>query len=284
MHHKRFSHAVSDYALGDVQGCYDALLRLLDHVRFNEHTDRLWFTGDLVNRGPESLAVLRFIQHLPLTPRITLGNHDLHLLSQLFSDNAWRNQDDTLDEILSAPDAHELGHWLRKQSIMYHDPVLNVVMSHAGIAPIWDLSQALGCAHELEKALSGPHYRDFLTQMYGNEPNHWAPDLTGVARLRVICNYFTRMRFCNAYGDLMLTYKGGIHDAPAGLYPWYAVPNRQEIDAEIVFGHWAALNGECPHPRIHALDTGCLWRGRLTALRLQDRQLFSVSGWLGRPP
>ena len=271
---------MSDYALGDIQGCYDALLRLLDHVQFNEHTDRLWFTGDLVNRGPESLAVLRFIKHLPLTPRITLGNHDLHLLSRLFSDNPWQNPDDTLDEILTAHDAHELGHWLRKQSILYHDSALNIVMSHAGIAPTWALSEALACAKELEQALAGHQYPALLTHMYGNEPNHWTPELTGMARLRVICNYFTRMRFCNARGDLLLTYKGGIHQAPEGLYPWYTVPGRHEIEADIVFGHWAALNGECPHPRIHALDTGCLWGGRLTALRLQDKQRFSVPGLL----
>ena len=269
---------MSDYALGDIQGCYDALQRLLEQVHFNEHTDRLWFTGDLVNRGPESLAVLRFIKQLPLTPRITLGNHDLHLLGRLFSDNPWQNHDDTLDDILTAADAEELGHWLRNQSIVYHDPALNVVMSHAGIAPAWDLVQALACARELEHVLASNHYRDFLNHMYGNEPNHWTPELTGMARLRVICNYFTRMRFCNTNGDLILTYKGGIERAPAGLYPWYAVPNRHEIDAEIVFGHWAALNGECPHPRIHALDTGCLWGGQLTALRLQDRQRFSVPG------
>ncbi len=269
---------MSDYALGDIQGCYDALQRLLEQVHFNEHTDRLWFTGDLVNRGPESLAVLRFIKQLPLTPRITLGNHDLHLLGRLFSDNPWQNHDDTLDDILTAADAEELGHWLRNQSIVYHDPALNVVMSHAGIAPAWDLVQALACARELEHVLASNHYRDFLNHMYGNEPNHWTPELTGMARLRVICNYFTRMRFCNTNGDLILTYKGGIERAPAGLYPWYAVPNRHEIDAEIVFGHWAALNGECPHRRIHALDTGCLWGGQLTALRLQDRQRFSVPG------
>lgn len=269
---------MSDYALGDIQGCYDALQRLLCRVDFNEHNDRLWFTGDLVNRGPESLAVLRFIKYLPLTPRITLGNHDLHLLGRLFSDNPWENQDDTLDDILNAPDAEELGHWLRNQSMIYHDPALNVVMCHAGIAPTWDLGQALACGRELERALAGDHYRDFLNHMYGNEPNHWTPELTGIARLRVICNYLTRMRFCNANGDLILTYKGGIQHAPTGLYPWYAVPSRHEIKTDIVFGHWAALNGQCPHPRIHALDTGAVWRGQLTALRLQDKQRFSVQG------
>ncbi len=269
---------MSDYAIGDIQGCFTMLQRLLCHVDFNEHTDRLWFVGDLVNRGPESLAVLRFIKNLPLTPRITLGNHDLHLLSQLFSDNSWKNNDDTLDEILAAPDAEELGQWLRKQAILYHDTELNIVMCHAGINPMWDLTQAKACALQLEQALAGPNYCDYLTHMYGNEPDHWSPDLKDDAMLRVICNYFTRMRFCDAQGHLLLTYKGTVDQAPNGLYPWYAVPNRQEIPADIIFGHWAALQGKCPHPRIHAIDTGCLWGGELTALRLQDKQRFSVRG------
>ncbi len=269
---------MSDYAIGDIQGCFSSLQRLLDLVAFNEHTDRLWFVGDLVNRGPDSLAVLRFIKALPLEPRITLGNHDLHLLSQLFSDSTWTNHDDTIDQVINAPDAHELGHWLRKQPILYHDTELNIVMCHAGICPTWDLTQAKACAHELEQALAGPNYSDYLTHMYGNEPDHWSDDLTGHARLRIICNYFTRMRFCNAQGNLLLNYKGTIELASDGLYPWYAVPHRKEIPADIVFGHWAALKGKCPHPSIHALDTGCLWGGTLTALRLQDKKRFSVSG------
>ena len=267
---------MTDYAIGDIQGCFTALQRLLCHVDFNEREDRLWFVGDLVNRGPESLAVLRFIKQLPIPPRITLGNHDLHLLSQLFTAHPWQNPDDTLHEILAAPDAEELGHWLRKQAMLYHDPELNIVMCHAGINPMWDLPQATACARELEHALAGPDYRNFLTHMYGNEPDHWSPDLTGETRLRVMCNFFTRMRFCDAQGHLILNYKGTIENAPSGLYPWYAVPNRHNIPADIIFGHWAALKGKCPHPRIHALDTGCLWGGELTALRLQDKQRFSV--------
>ena len=267
---------MSDYAIGDIQGCFSALQQLLDHIHFNEHSDRLWFVGDLVNRGPESLAVLRFIKQLPLTPRITLGNHDLHLLNLLFGDNPWKNHDDTLEDIINAPDADELGHWLRQQTLLYHDTTLNIVMCHAGIHPMWDLSHAKAYAHEVEQALVGPHYRTYLTHMYGNDPNHWSDELTGEARLRILCNAFTRMRFCNYQGDLMLSYKGTIEQAPSGLYPWYAVPHRQDISAEIVFGHWAALKGNCPHPRIHAIDTGCLWGGALTALRLQDKQRFSI--------
>lgn len=269
---------MADYVIGDIQGCYDPLRRLLDAIDFNEHTDRLWFVGDLVNRGSQSLAVLRFIKNLPKTPRITLGNHDLHLLAKLFGGHALDNRDDTLYDILNAPDKDELGHWLRKQSILYHDPVLNVVMCHAGIAPVWNLNQAKAFALELEKILAGTNFSDYLMHMYGNQPDHWSDDLTGMDRLRIICNYFTRMRFCNAQGDLVLTYKGTIEKAPADLYPWYSVPHRQDIDADIVFGHWAALQGQCPHPRLYAIDTGCFWGGQLTALRLQDKQRFMVSG------
>lgn len=267
-----------DYVIGDVQGCYEPLQRLLDVLHFNERTDRLWFVGDLVNRGPESLAVLRFIKNLPLTPRITLGNHDLHLLAKLFGNHQRQNPDDTLQEVVQAPDGEELGHWLRKQSILFHDETLNVVMCHAGIAPFLSLDKAKALAKELETTLAGDNYVNFLTHMYGNEPNHWSTDLKDIERLRVICNYFTRMRFCDAHGHLILTYKGTIAQAPTGLYPWYEVPHRQEIAADIVFGHWAALEGSCPHPRIYALDTGCYWGGKLTALRLQDKQRFAVPG------
>ncbi len=267
---------MADYVIGDVQGCFKSLLSLLDAINFDKFNDRLWFVGDLVNRGPQSLDTLRFIKNLPLTPRITLGNHDLHLLSKIFSPNKLDNHDDTLTEVLNAPDCEELGHWLRMQPILYHDSLLNFVICHAGIAPTWDLAQAKTLALELEAELRHENFRDFLTHMYGNEPNHWSDDLTGMPRLRVICNYFTRMRFCDERGNLVLNFKGTIEQAPSNLYPWYMLANRKEIDADIVFGHWAALKGICPHPRIHAVDTGCFWGGQLTALRLQDLQRFVV--------
>ncbi|HHF7344645.1 TPA: symmetrical bis(5'-nucleosyl)-tetraphosphatase [Legionella feeleii] len=267
-----------DYVIGDVQGCYEPLQRLLAHVDFDEKVDRLWFVGDLVNRGPESLAVLRFIKNLPLSARITLGNHDLHLLGKLFGGHPWSNHDDTLHDILVASDGEELGHWLRQQSILYHEPELNIVMCHAGIAPVWDLALAKTCALELEQVLSGTDYRSYLAEMYGNEPGYWSSDLAGIERLRVITNYFTRMRFCDNQGRLVLNYKGTIAQAPAGLIPWFDVPGRKKINADLVFGHWAALGGLCSEPSIYAIDTGCLWGGQLTALRLQDRQRFSVPG------
>ena len=271
-------HNVSDYAIGDVQGCYDALQRLLDAIDFNEHQDRLWFVGDLVNRGPQSLQVLRFIQKLPRQARITLGNHDLHLLGLIFTDRAPNAKEDTLEAILLADDREELGHWLRYQSVLWHDPDLNVVMCHAGIAPIWDLEQARVFAGELESALRSDNFRDFLNHMYGNEPNKWSSDVSGIAKLRLICNYFTRMRFCYVDGSLAMQYKGTIATAPRELYPWFSVPHRIDIKADIVFGHWAALEGICTQPHIYAIDTGCVWGRTMTALRLQDKQRITVQG------
>lgn len=269
---------MADYAIGDVQGCYVALQRLLAHIDFNERVDRLWFVGDLVNRGPDSLAVLRFIYNLPIQPIITLGNHDLHLLGSLFADKPWKGHDDTLTEVLAAPDALELGHWLRRQSLLWYSTELDIVMCHAGICPLWDLPQALQSAKELEAVLSGEDYQHFLSHMYGNEPNIWSDNVTGMDRLRLITNYLTRMRFCDEYGALALDYKGSLDAVPKHLYPWYKVPYRKHIEVDIVFGHWAALNGQCPNPKIHAIDTGCFWGGQLTALRLQDRKRFSVQG------
>lgn len=267
---------VPDYAIGDVQGCYDALQRLLVHIAFDDRRDRLWFVGDLVNRGPQSLETLRFIKGLPIKPRISLGNHDLHFLARLFAQTNYYSSADTLDELLSAPDCDELGHWLRQQPLLHFDETLNVAMSHAGLAPCWSLEQAKSCARELETVLSSDAYADFLTNMYGNEADHWQDGLVGLTRLQTICNYFTRMRFCDVDGRLDLSYKGELEGAPAGLYPWYRTPHRRKIQQDIVFGHWASLAGELLPKGLYGIDTGCIWGGALTALRLQDRRCFSV--------
>lgn len=268
---------VADYAIGDVQGCYKALQRLLEQLHFDDKRDRLWFVGDLVNRGPQSLEVLRFIKNLANPAKITLGNHDLHLLSKLFGRCSWANKDDTLDAFLAAHDREDLGHWLRKQSLLIYDKSLNLAMCHAGIAPMWTLSQALNYANELESILAGEAYADYLSDMYSNEPACWQENLTGISRLRLITNYFTRMRFCDRRGCLVLNYKGALAEAPQELIPWYEVPKRKPIPADIIFGHWAALQGKCPIPNIYAIDTGCVWGGKLTALRLQDKKRFSVT-------
>ncbi len=268
---------MADYAFGDIQGCYDALQRLLTQLDFDESRDRLWFVGDLVNRGAQSLAVLRFIKQLPLTPRVTLGNHDLYLLDQLINPKPRRNQDDTLEDILNAPDRDELADWLRHQSIVYHDHEQQLVMVHAGMPPCWTLQEALGHAQAFEQMLAGEQHAEYLALMYGNTPNQWSDGLPAVERFRLYCNYFTRMRFCNAQGGLLLEADWPVNRSPPGCYPWYAVPERKEIRESIVFGHWAALAGQCPLPNVYALDTGCVWGGSLTALRLADKQRFSVT-------
>lgn len=267
---------MADYVIGDIQGCYDTLMSLLDAIHYEPKKDRLWCVGDLVNRGKNSLAVLRFFQQLPIQPMITLGNHDLYLLFRLFVAGEKRNHDDTIEEVLQAPDALELGHWLRTQPLIHYDPNLNVVMCHAGIAPKWSLLMAINYANEVARALTSPGYIDLLTHMFGNQPTHWSENLSGTARLRCIINYFTRMRFCDINGDLNLSYKGTLESAPADLIPWYDHPLRQPIAETILFGHWAALETILPVPNIYALDTGCVWGNTLTALRLQDKKLFSV--------
>ena len=266
-----------DYAIGDIQGCYDGLMSLLDKIDFDDKLDRLWFVGDLVNRGPSSLAVLEFIKNLKIKPRITLGNHDLYLVSLIYLQEEASKKKDTLHCVLNSPNMQEIGAWLRNQSILYHDKNLNIVMSHAGIPPIWDLTSAKKHAKELEDALSGVNYKIFLENMLGNKPHKWRDDLTGTDRLRIICNYFTRMRFCKASGSLNLKYKGNIKKAPKDIVPWFAVAGRKPIKPEIVFGHWASLGGVNPAPNIHAIDTGFVWGGAMTALRLQDKQRFKVS-------
>ncbi|MCX7115458.1 MAG: symmetrical bis(5'-nucleosyl)-tetraphosphatase [Gammaproteobacteria bacterium] len=268
---------MADYAIGDVQGCYDALMRLLDQFQFDSAADRLWFVGDLVNRGPQSLEVLRFVSQLSLPPIVTLGNHDLYLLARLFlPDVNWGAVDDTLQAVLDAPDAMVLGHWLRRQPIMYRHPPLGVVMVHAGIAPMWSVEEAQSYALEVEHALRGETMPLLLSQLYGDEPFLWSDSLRGMARLRCITNYFTRMRFCDADGGMCLTYKGTIDTAPSGVIPWFAHPQRKMDDEVVVFGHWAALGLLHPAPNVYALDTGCVWGQTLTAMRLQDKVFFSV--------
>lgn len=272
---KKAQHTGHDYAISDVQGCFVGLMRLLDKIQFNEKSDRLWFVGDLVNRGPHSLEVLRFVKNLPLKPYITLGNHDLYLISLIFTKNKTIKKKDTLQNILKAHDAEDIGHWLRGQSIIHYDNKLNVVMTHAGIPPIWGLEEAILHAKELELALKND-FLFFLENMLGNSPDSWSNKLSYIERLRIICNYFTRMRYCRSDGSIDLEFKGSVNKAPKNLYPWFAVPGRISIHADIVFGHWASLNNINPQPCIHAIDTGFVWGGGMTAFRLQDKQRFTV--------
>jgi len=265
---------MATYAIGDIQGCYDSLMCLLDRVNFDRSSDTLWVAGDLVNRGPNSLETLRFLKHLGEHTKIVLGNHDLHLLA-IAEDIRRPHPKDSINDILAAPDRDELLTWLRQQPLLFYDPIRQYVLVHAGLAPQWSIEQALSLAQEVETALKGPDYKEFLCQMYGDQPNIWDDTLTGWPRLRLITNYFTRMRLCSERGELELTHHQGIENAPAGFGPWFAHKNRQTRHLNILFGHWAALEGESNQDRVFALDTGCVWGRKLTMMRLEDHQIFS---------
>lgn len=260
------------YAIGDLQGCRTSLLHLLDELKFDPTTDRLWFVGDLVNRGPDSLAVLRFVQSLGDAAISVLGNHDLHLLA-LAEGFGRVHKGDTLDEILNAPDRDELLYWLRQQKFAWREG--EFLMVHAGVLPGWTLDDTMQRAAEAEAMLQSAHYREFFAQMYGNAPIAWDADLYGIERQRVIVNAFTRLRYCSAAGEMEFHHKGAPGTQPAGLLPWFEIPGRKSIGATIVIGHWSTL-GLINRRDLIALDTGCLWGGRLTAVRLEDRQVFAV--------
>jgi bis(5'-nucleosyl)-tetraphosphatase (symmetrical) len=230
----------------------------------------------LINRGPQSLETLRFVKNLGSHHRIVLGNHDLHFLAvALNTHEVWK--EDTLTEILNAPDRDELVAWLLQQPLIHHDVKLNFTMVHAGLAPQWDLSTALRLAQEVETIIQGDHAKDFFLNMYGNQPDMWDENLSGWDRLRCITNYFTRIRLCDHDGRLELKTKGKLEDAPKNLIPWYQVPNRKNADLNILFGHWAALSGITNTPKVYALDTGCVWGYKLTAMRLEDKKRFEAN-------
>jgi bis(5'-nucleosyl)-tetraphosphatase (symmetrical) len=263
---------MSTYVIGDIQGCQDSLLRLLDEVKFDPRADRLWLVGDLVNRGPDSLVVLRFLKQLGTAAISVLGNHDLHLLA-LAEGFGRVHKGDTLDAVLAAPDRDELLHWLRQQKLAWREG--GFLMVHAGVLPGWTVDDTMQYAAEAETVLQGADYRDFFAQMYGNTPVAWDSDLQGMERLRVIVNAFTRLRYCSINGEMEFHHKGAPGTQPTGWLPWFDVPGRKSADTTIIIGHWSTL-GLINRRDLVALDTGCLWGGRLTAIRLDDRQVFSV--------
>lgn len=253
------------YAIGDVQGCYPSLISLLKKISFNPKTDTLWFTGDLVNRGPQSLEVLRFVSSLP-SAVVVLGNHDLHLLA-VASGLAPLKQNDVFENIFRAPDRDALLDWLRTRPLLHHDPDLNYTLVHAGLLPQWDLSLAQKLANEAEDFIKRSGSNDLFKHMYGDTPDHWDDDLAGWARLRIIINAFTRLRYCDNRGRIDLKPKMTPGQQPNGLLPWYEVPYRRSHNLRVVFGHWSTL-GIMKRANILALDSGCLWGGQLTAARL----------------
>ena len=258
------------YAIGDIQGCYDEMRRLLDTIAFDPSSDRLWLVGDLVNRGTQSLEVLRYVRGLGDRAIVVLGNHDLHLLV-VAAGVRKPHRGDTLDALLSAPDRDELLDWLRRQRLMHAGD--GYAMVHAGLLPQWSIAQALALAHEVEAALRHFDYGEFLRHMYGNTPVQWHDGLTGFDRLRVIVNAMTRLRLCTPEGAMEFTHKTGLKGMPAGYLPWFDVPACASRDTPVLFGHWAAL-GLLLRPDVLGLDSGCVWGRRLTALRLEDRRVF----------
>ncbi len=257
------------YAIGDVQGCREALVRLLDTLRFDPAQDRLWLCGDLVNRGPDSAGTLRLLRQLGDAVVAVLGNHDLHLLAVACGVRP-PHRKDTFQDVLDAPDAAELLDWLRRRPLLHHDAELGYTLVHAGLPPPWDLTLARREAAAVERWLSGPRWREPLAHIYGDGPEHWDPHRRGWARLRYAINALTRIRCVRPDGSLALDYKGPPDQAPDGLLPWFRHPRRRSRDLNICFGHWSTL-GDVDAPGLHALDSGCVWGGRLTALRLDTR-------------
>jgi bis(5'-nucleosyl)-tetraphosphatase (symmetrical) len=274
---------MATYAIGDIQGCFAGLEALLREIRFDRRGDRLLFAGDLVARGPESLETLRFVSGLGARALSVLGNHDLNLLA-LAARGERGTAEDRLGDIFDAPDGERLLAWLRRQRLAFHDRRHAVLMIHAGLAPQWTRQQALRLAAEAEQVIGDARaYARFSAEMYGDEPRRWSDELRGTARLRCIVNILTRARFCTAEGDFDFRYKGGIEGAPAPLLPWFAVPGRRSRRSTVVFGHWSTLGRvHWPEQRVYGLDTGYVWGGRLTALRLEDHRLFAVAA--PRPP
>jgi len=264
---------MATYAIGDIQGCYHAFQALLERVEFDVASDHLWLVGDLINRGSGSLEVLRWCYQHQQHISTVLGNHDLHALAVAHGIRK-AHRSDTLQAIIDAPDAETLITWLRHQPLMVATD--DYVMVHAGLLPQWQVSEALAFAKEVETTLRGDDYVDFLANMYGNTPNAWQGGLTGYDRLRMITNAMTRMRVCTPSGALDFDFKGELADVPNGLIPWFDVPNRVINDQAIIFGHWSAL-GLQQREDVYALDTGCLWGGKLTAMCLETKTITQVS-------
>lgn len=269
---------MSTYVIGDIQGCYDELIALLDSIHFSEG-DALWLVGDLVNRGPQSLEVLRFLKNFRGTLHCVLGNHDLHLLACAQGVRPVKPSD-TFSDVLTAPDRDELLFWLRQQSLIHYDEQLQTVMAHAGIYPFWHLADSLIYAQSVQDLLQSDHYALLMQHMYGDVPTHWSNDLDAWPRYRFIINAFTRMRTINDDDSLNLNFDGPLADLPKGCQPWFNRLLPEYRSLRIVFGHWAALMGETHMPNVNALDTGCVWGRGLTAQCLESNKRFLIPSFL----
>ncbi len=271
------------YLIGDLQGCHDALDRLLVDIDFSPSRDTAYFLGDLVNRGPDSAAVLRRLMGYGHAARCLLGNHDLHLLAVAHGVRR-PSRRDTLQTVLEATDRHALLDWLRHQRLALWEH--GVLMVHAGVLPSWSAAQTLQLAAEVESVLQSPELGEFLAQMYGNTPNAWHPSLAGAERLRVIVNALTRLRYCTAQGEMEFDTSSG--PAPVGHMPWFDVPERQTAEVCVAFGHWSTLGWLQDRSDVYSLDSGCVWGGQLSALKLGEQgkahTLIQVACQQAQPP
>lgn len=277
---------MATYAIGDIQGCYDELCDLLEKIKFEPSVDTLWVAGDLVNRGSQSLLVLQFLYDLEQNsqfvdedraPKIILGNHDLHLLASSIKKRPVKSKD-TFQDVLDFPERETLLNWLRSKPLLHYDSKLDFAMLHAGLVPQWEFKQALDYAEEVQSILRDDNqYSQLLESMYGNAPVTWRDSLDGWDRVRFIINTFTRLRYCTDVGSMSLNAHWPPGTQPENYSPWFAIPGRKSQSTRIIFGHWAALNGEVlGKHNVYALDTGCVWGGRLRALRLEDQAVFEV--------
>ena len=263
---------MATYAVGDIQGCFHSFQSLLKRIQFNPASDQLWLVGDLINRGSGSLEVLRWVFEHQSSIVTVLGNHDLHTLV-VAEGFVSAHRSDTIKALLDAPDADELLSWLRHQPLLHFEH--GCLMVHAGLLPQWTAAKAQSLAQEVHQALSDDNYREFLKHMYGNQPVQWDDALTGYDRLRVITNAMTRLRVCTQVGEMEFNFKGELANLPLGFLPWFELEDRASADTTIVFGHWSAI-GLRQTNNVYALDTGCLWGGALTAIRLEDKAVFQV--------
>ena len=274
------------WAIGDVQGCFDELSRLIDTLDYDPLRDTLWFCGDLVNRGGQSLQVLRLVRSLNERTVVTLGNHDLSLLAvSVRSEQDQAKVNAELREVLFAPDRGELLDWLRRRPLLHTDRALGYMLVHAGLSPSWDVAEAERIAREIETRLRADDYRRLLKQMFGNKPDAWSTKLRGIERLRAGINVFTRLRYCDVRGRIAFGEKGMPGTQRPGLYPWFEVPGQAKRDLRIICGHWSTL-GRFVGLGVHAIDTGCVWGGALTAMRLdtEEPEFVVLKSDRPRPP
>lgn len=262
------------FVVGDLQGCLEPLLDLLAQVNFNEKEDELWCVGDLVNRGPDSLGTLEFLYSIRKSVKVVLGNHDLHLLAVAYGQKSVKTGSDLLT-ISESKNADKLLKWLRKQPLLHWDKKRKLAMCHAGIPPMWSLKKAQKLSKEVEAVLQSNQHKDLYAAMYNDEPDVWSNKLKGYERLRVIINYFTRMRFVGPNGELDLNTKSGLDDDSQGLKPWFSFPNKLKKN-HLFFGHWAALNGLFDQPQVTGLDTGCVWGGPLTMQHIESGKRYQA--------